>query len=193
MSLRDRKSQIRSLVPQVKILFRHHGVPTAFEVPGSKIGTVYHVEIPNKILEKTLTDGTQYYEYHCTCHDSTLPGEWPECRGNSASGNRKDTVCKHCIAALINRLERTRQVEVSICDWSDNGRDIDNAKLALRFGGCLLKLVSNQSDGQVWLVGRKRLEQKPQQDEMTIQEHHARLEHNTNLLRGPKREPQVID
>ena len=170
MSLRDRKPAIRKLANNdvIQVVMTKNGIPTEFRVPGSKSGSWYYVAIPSEPCKEILVGNTPYEKYSCTCRECSDPYSFPPCLGNSHSETRRDTVCKHSIAALIRRFE-WQQMDVKICDWSENGHDIDNAKRVLRMGGQLIKLVSNQGDGQVWLVAvRKQPEDTVRLDDNTI-------------------------
>jgi len=156
MSIRSRKPQVAQM--EVLPLFRKGGVLTTAEVKSTS-NKKYHVSLGKKLTP--VSNGQSiYYQITCSCHDKSSRNVFPDCKGNSRSAKRHDTVCKHCIAALIKRFE-LKGIKLSVCDNTyRNGKlattAYQNAINLTNLGGQIVKLVSTQGQGVVWLVGKKQ-------------------------------------
>lgn len=124
----------------------HNGRPTHYQVKGSK--SDYHVYIPEKPIKcrHWTSDSPRvlaFLEYRPTCHSKADPNKFPVCKGNS-----NGTVCKHCLAAINDRIRRAGK-QVS---WPEDGEFSSAVKL-LNSGGQLVK-VRNQNGVARWGIVR---------------------------------------
>lgn len=151
MTIQSRRQAINST--KLYPLDSHNGRPTHYQVQGTDHD--YHVYIPEKPVKlfagKYWTNEVKglgnrsipYYEYRPTCHSKESPLSFPPCQGNS-----NGTVCRHCLAAINDRIRRADR-KVS---WPKDGEFSSAVKL-LNFGGELIKIV-NQNGKSVWGVVR---------------------------------------